>query len=57
MVWTEMIMKMTFEKFQKKLTVVVLASAVALAGTTLAFTRKSAEKTKPGPAALNVPLD
>ncbi len=48
-------MKM-IEQLRKRLPVVVLVSAMALAGTTLAFTRNSAEKIKSDPAAVNVPL-
>jgi len=51
-------MKKIFEQIRKRLPVVVLAGALAAAGTTLAFTKKTAERTKPGPVALkNVPVD
>jgi serine protease Do len=53
----ETIMNMRYEQIRKRLPVVVLVSAMALAGTTLAFSRKSAEKIKSDPAAVNVPLD
>jgi serine protease Do len=50
-------MNMRFEQIRKRLPVVVLVSAMAVAGTTLAFTKKSADKIKSDPAAVNVPLD
>jgi serine protease Do len=50
-------MKMIFDQKRKRLPVVVLAGALAVAGTALAFTNKTSEKTKPDPVALNVPLD
>ena len=50
-------MKTIYEHLRKRLPVVVLVSAMAVAGTTLAFTRKSAEKIKTDPAAINIPLD
>src|SRR5664280_1090385 len=53
----EVIMKMIYAKLRKRLPVVVLVSAMALSGTTLAFTRKPAEKIKSDSPAVNVPLD
>ena len=50
-------MNMRFEQIRKRLPVVALISAMAVAGTTLAFTRKPAEKIKSDAAAVNVPLD
>ncbi len=50
-------MKKICEQLRKRLPVLVLVSAMALAGTTLAYTVKSAEKTKTGPAVVNVPMD
>jgi len=54
---TETIMKTTYHQLQKRLPVLVLASAVALAATALAFTDMSAAKIKSGPVAVNVPVD
>jgi serine protease Do len=50
-------MKMIIEKFRNRLPAMALASAVVLAGSALAFTGKSADKTKCCPAAVNVPVD
>ncbi len=50
-------MKMTFERFQKRLPIIVLAGALAVVSTTLAFASKTTTKTKARPVAVNVPLD
>jgi serine protease Do len=49
-------MKLIFEALRKRLPVTILAGALAVAGTTLAFADKTAAKAKSGHAALNVPL-
>src|SRR5689334_21397723 len=53
----ESYMKTICNQLRKRLPVLILVSALALAGTTLAFTKKSAEKVKTSPAAVNVPVD
>jgi serine protease Do len=50
-------MKMTFERFQKRLPLLLLAGALAVVSTTLAFASRTTTKTKAGPVAVNVPLD
>jgi serine protease Do len=49
-------MKMIFAQIHKRLPVMILAGALAVAGTTLAFTTRTAAKAKSGTAAVNVPL-
>jgi serine protease Do len=51
------IMKTISNQIRKGLPVLALASAVTLAGTALAVTHLSADKTKSGPVAANVPVD
>src|ERR1051326_6812279 len=50
-------MKTIYQKLRRRLPVVVLISASAVGGTTLAFTNKTAEKAKSVPVAVNLPLD
>ena len=50
-------MKTRFERLGNRLPAMALASAVVLAGSALAFTGKSWEKSKAGGATVNVPLD
>jgi serine protease Do len=50
-------MKMIFKQFRNRLPVLALTSALALAGTAWAYTKVSAEKIKPRPVAVNVPVD
>src|SRR5690348_9621697 len=53
----ETIMKMTFDRIGKRLPVLALASGLAVAATTLAFTNKTSAKDKPERESVNVPLD